>query len=447
MTKWILIPIEVKVREFPARLLVASLAAKAGYKVLFGQDRVIRRLIGHLPKGIVFDKSIGRKGDRKVAMFSSHGWVITALDEESTGYLDYPEVFSANRLAEETLDVTSRWFCLSDNVQKDISKRYPNHQNKFVTTGLIRMDLWRTQFQNLYEKDVEALRRKHGKFILFNSNFPTINHARGEEFKNRQIARSTKQVKNYNSTISRFKADMQANLDCYLETLPKFVEWFPDHKLLVRPHPSEDIKFWQKNLGILDNVEVVSGGLVTPWLLASDCMVHHGCTTGIEAELLGKPHVMYAPAPDKKHESDIMKSFATIVRTEKDLKEAISERLSNPDKAAKNRKTLEKHFASLEGKLASEKIVEEFDKIAIDGGDLPPYLSWLRFLPRQLVADYWPRSKSAKAYSQQKWDGSNESEVSEILKNISNSLRQETPPSVKQVYPDLFVIENLAQSH
>jgi len=161
----------VKVREFQARLLVANLATKAGYKVLFGQDRVIRRLIGHLPKGIVFDKSIGRKGDRKVAMFSSHGWVITALDEESTGYLDYPEVFSANRLAEETLNVTSRWFCLSDNVQKDISKRYPNHQNKFVTTGLIRMDLWRTQFQNLYEKDVEALRRKHGKFILFLYDF------------------------------------------------------------------------------------------------------------------------------------------------------------------------------------------------------------------------------------------------------------------------------------
>ena len=61
--RWIIMPIEVQRRELDAKLVVAALAASRGYKVLIGQDRVVRRLARFLPKGILFDKSIGGKGD------------------------------------------------------------------------------------------------------------------------------------------------------------------------------------------------------------------------------------------------------------------------------------------------------------------------------------------------------------------------------------------------
>ena len=53
--RWLIIPLEVKVREFVPRLLVAAIAADRGYDVLIGHDRVVRRLAGHLPRGIMFD--------------------------------------------------------------------------------------------------------------------------------------------------------------------------------------------------------------------------------------------------------------------------------------------------------------------------------------------------------------------------------------------------------
>ena len=434
-------PIEIKVRELTAKLLVSSLAVEKGYKVLVGQDRVIRRLIPYLPKGIIFDKSIGRAGDRKVARFSRYNFQIAAMDEESTGYLHDPDSFSSLRLADETLSVTARWFCLCEDVKKDISRRYPDHADKFVTTGLTRTDLWRSMFMPLYQDQVDQIRDRYGKFMLFNSNFTSVIPARGIEFKDRQVKRSSKTHEDFSRKMNHRRSQVLDNLNCYLETLPKLTSWFPEHKLIVRPHPGDDVGFWKKNLGIHPNVEIVGKGSVTPWLLASDCMIHHGCTTGVEAELLGRPHVMYAPKPDDKHDSKTMKAFAPIIKSETELKTTLTKIVNKGKSFNKNRKNLEKYFASLEGKLVSEKVVEEFDKIAIEGGELPSNLNLLRFLPRQLVADYWPRSERAKNYSRQKWDGSSVDEISGTLEKLSTSLKIKSPPVVKEVYPDLFLLE------
>ena len=440
MTKWILMPVEVKNREFYSRLLLASIATQRGFKVLLGQDRVIRRLLPYLPHGIVFDKSIGRQGDKKVKRFSKHNYLITALDEEATGYLSGPESFAAPRLSEEALDVTKRWFCLSEPIRQDIMTRFPNHHDRFVTTGLARTDIWRPQFHPIYEDETNKLRAKYGKFILFNSNFATVIHARGDAFTDNQMARNTKYYNDYTKNKKAHKKQEWANLDAYVEMLPKLADKFPDHKLIVRPHPADDVNFWKDSVGSHPNIEVIFEGNVTPWILASDCMVHHGCTTGIEAELMSKPHVMYAPSYDAHHESEIMQSFATIVKSEKDLFKVIGEMLKGSKKYGKKKKALEKYYASLQGKLVCEKVVDEFEKFAEEGKPLSKWLSLLRFLPRQLVADYWPRSKRAKAYSLQKWDGTSIEEVSTRLAAINKALGSKTGQSVKQVYPSLFEI-------
>ena len=64
--RWLVIPLEVQVRELYARMLVAAIAADRGYDVLIGHDRVVRRLARHLPKGILFDKALGMSTDKKV---------------------------------------------------------------------------------------------------------------------------------------------------------------------------------------------------------------------------------------------------------------------------------------------------------------------------------------------------------------------------------------------
>ena len=47
--RWLIIPVEVKHREFHARVILSALAASRGYRVLLGKDTMIRRLAPALP--------------------------------------------------------------------------------------------------------------------------------------------------------------------------------------------------------------------------------------------------------------------------------------------------------------------------------------------------------------------------------------------------------------
>ena len=46
------IGIETKVREFDAKLLLACVAAEAGYEVVLGQQKVFLKRLENMPQGI-----------------------------------------------------------------------------------------------------------------------------------------------------------------------------------------------------------------------------------------------------------------------------------------------------------------------------------------------------------------------------------------------------------
>ncbi|MGI9402280.1 MAG: surface carbohydrate biosynthesis protein, partial [Rhizobiaceae bacterium] len=244
--RWLIIPVEVQVRELLARLLVAAIAADRGYRVLIGQDRVIRRLARYLPKGILFDKSLDGKGDRKVRRYNKLGYTIAAIDEESRGVYSDPEFFFSRRLSDEALSRSVRWFCISDLVRVEAIKYFPKYSDHFETTGLPRVDLCRPDFRAIYEKECEEIQKKYGRFILFCSNFGTILHVRRGKFLDNQMRKAAQQAPGNAAYRERIEAEGRVNLEAFIEMLPKLRDWFPDHKLLVRPHPTESHETWQE---------------------------------------------------------------------------------------------------------------------------------------------------------------------------------------------------------
>lgn len=439
---WLIIPVEVQARELLARLLVAAVAADRGYDVLIGHDRVIRRLARFLPKGLLFDKSLGSVGERKVRRYSRLGYTITAIDEESTGFYPNPDVFLSTRLSSESLDRAARWFCISDRLRNEVRARYPDHDDRFVTTGLPRTDTWRREFHGLFEPERQRIREIHGDFILFCSNFGAIIHAREDRFVEHQLQKQAMAYPGASAYQQKIASQGQCNLDAFAEMLPKLADWFPDQKIIIRPHPSEDQNFWRELAAGHPRVEVHQTGLATPWILASNCLVHHGCTTGIEAELTGRPHIMYAPRRDDHHDTEVMRAFATIVKDETSLRKAIGEMLSGDRSRAKERRSLERYYAALEGPLVAERIVDALAPLAVQGSNfrLPAYLTWLRFAPRNLVAEYWPRSARHKNYSRQKWQGTTLTAVDRDLKILCSAAGIRSALTATEIFPQLFLI-------
>lgn len=436
--RWLIIPLEVQVRELVARLLVAAIAADRGYDVLIGHDRTVRRLAPYLPKGILFDKALGVATDKKVRRYAKLGFRLTALDEESTGIYPNPEMFFSTRLSHETLSLAERWFAISDKVRDLATERFPDLAGRIVTTGLPRADTWREAFHGLYEAERRSIAETHGQFILFNSNFGTVVHARRGGFVERQQKRHEKHYAGASAYIAKREEQVGANLDAFLEMLPKLREWFPDHKLIVRPHPSESRDFWRERLGDIQGVEIHASGIVTPWILASSALVHHGCTTGIEAGLLGKPHVMYAPHRDDHHDTELMATFAPMTHDLDTLRTVMGDILAGSTQHDKPRESLQAYFASLIGPLASEKIVDQFDQLDADGADLPFWLPLLYYTPRHLAARYLPRSAKAAAYARQKWSGTSLGEVRRILEVHAAGAGLKHDVQADEVFPQLF---------
>ena len=434
-------PIEVQRRELDAKLVVSTLAAQRGYKILIGRDRIVRRLARFLPKGILFDKSIGGKGDKKVYRYNRLGYRIAAMDEEGTGFLVDPDMFLEARMADDTLALTSRWFCISDAVRDMCLERFPKHSEKFVTTGLGRTDTWRRPLLGLYDELAQNIRDKYGRFILFNSNFGLVNHARGKEFVSKQMRKVEAMYDAEAANYAQQVEENQANLDCYIEVLPKILTWLPEHNIVVRPHPAENVDFWKETFKHEPRIFVEDEGVVTSWIVASEFMLHHGCTTGIEAEIMGHPQVNYAPMPDMCHDTDMARTFSRFVHTEQELRQTITDAVINGNSERMPLAGQGTFFASLEGRLVAEKIVDEFDKIAFGSGDLSKMLPLLRFSPRHLVSAFKDVTTKAKAYSNQKFSGVTVDELTDKLDFISGALDVPNKTSVTEVFENLYCIE------
>ena len=84
-------------------------------------------------------------------------------------------------------------------------------------------------------------------------------------------------------------------LEHFQEMLPALCRAFPEHRVILRPHPIETPARWAPLAESHDNLTVVSGGNVAPWLMSCDALIQNGCQTAIEAFLIGAPTVSVEP--------------------------------------------------------------------------------------------------------------------------------------------------------
>lgn len=436
--RWLIIPVEVKHREFLSRIVLSALAASRGHRVLLGKDTQIRRLAPALPAGVIFDKSLGTARHGKPQRFHKLGHKVVVLDEESTGYYGSPEQFLSVRLANETLEACERWYCISDTLKDHATALYPDHKERFMTSGLLRTDTWRKEFHGFYAADTKRISEKFGPFILFDSNFGGIIHARGDAFVQKQIRGQKKAYSQVEERMAKIFEQGKPNLDAFIAILPKLAEWFPTHRIIIRPHPSETVSFWEEKFAGNDRITVSNEGVSTPWILASDMMVHHGCTTGIEADIMGKQHIMYAPFPDEHHDTEVMKAFAPIVKTEDELKAHIKKNMGMPSALA-NTGAKENFFANLTGKRSTETIMDDIETLAFSSGDLPNSLPPTVRLRLWMAAN---KNRSAKEqnYMKQKWPGATTEEISDGLQIAAKGLGIDNTFQVNEVFDEVWEI-------
>ena len=91
-------------------------------------------------------------------------------------------------------------------------------------------------------------------------------------------------------------------------------------KVVVRPHPSENINVWKnKTKNYSNNIKIIRSGNIIPWLMASKLVIHNGCTTAIEGTLLDKTVISYRPNKNQNVETYLPNAVGISIESKEDV--------------------------------------------------------------------------------------------------------------------------------
>lgn len=357
--KWLIIPIEVKAREFESRMLLACFAAKAGFSVIIGKQSILLKRIRELPRGIYFDKSISPNKLTKLELRNSLGFKSAVIDEEGLG--QHAGFFDVRpRMSDDTIEQTALICNWGKQDAQFILDNFPQAKSKLAITGNPRVDLWRPDFRVVHEQRAKEYRQKYGRYILIPTNFSAANNAAGENYRFEEAKRRGRLKNKAEERHFLDRVDWtKRNYDAFIEMIPQLANRFPELKIIIRPHHAERHEQWLSFGEEFGNVEVIYEGNVTPWILAAECILHHGCSTGIESYIMEKPSITYQPYKDERFDADLGHKLSVPVDNVGDLMDTIQRTLDgNYRESPSARQNMNYAIASVEGRFACESIID-----------------------------------------------------------------------------------------
>ena len=372
----LIIPVENQVRELDSKLLLACIATRRGFSCIIGSRREIHFHISSFSPGIYLSKSMTAASDIMFQIMRNLGHVIVAWDEEALVHLP-PETYFSRRLSPVAMEFVSHMFAWGQD-NAELWRQYPQLPNgaEIHITGNPRNDLLRPEIRHYYDKTVEELRKRHGDFILINTNFNHVNafypglnlfvplDKPGEKPRYGRAAKGM--TREYAEGLRDHK---QAIFEQFQQLIPALEQTFPGYNIVVRPHPTENQEIYRQIAAGCERVEVTNEGNVVPWLMAAKALIHNGCTTGVEAYIMGIPAISYRAAVNDYYDYGFYR-LPNLLSYQcfdfEELRLTLEKILAGELGAAggDERQTLvDQYLAALDGPLACEHIVDVCEKI------------------------------------------------------------------------------------
>lgn len=409
-----IIPAEEQAREFDAKLLLACVAAERGFPAVVGARRDIHLKITRLPRGIYYAKSFRSLSDTMFGILRDLGFEIVACDEEAL--LRYPDhLYFERRVSPVAFPMISNLFAWGPD-NEALFRRCPSYAGAPIhVTGNPRVDLLRPELRGYFAPEAAALRERFGPFFLINTNFGTINHRVPslswlnfiDEAEDGDADSEDLQVATTRHRLVLFEH--------FKKLLPQLACAFPDHAIVLRPHPLENHGPWREAARGCDNVHVVFEGSAIPWLLAATAVIQNNCTTAVESYLLERPVISFLPVVSERLDSPITNAMSHPAHGVDELV-AILREIAAGERGvrggAEQRALIDHHLVAIDGALACDRIVDVLEGIELrharpaQRGGVHAAVAWSHANLRRggkFVRSLIPADKNNLAYQEQRF--------------------------------------------
>ena len=286
--------VENATRELDAKLLVALDLVRRGATVIVGQQWLLNENLPHMPPGVVLFKGLNRVQIANMANARQAGHIVAANDEEAMGVGD--AAFMLRDVSRDLPAVCDLLLCQGPTQRDWLADVMP--ADRLTVTGNPRTDLLRPELRAVHQPEIDRIRAEYGRFVLLNTNCGGINSAWGDAQQYCAVLVNIGWLDPTKPEDIKLFQDHMRHDAWNLNALQGFIsalDWPVDGVgLVVRPHPSERLEPWQAFCADRQGVRIAQEGTAVPWVLASEILVHTGCTTGVEAAIAGHPTVCIA---------------------------------------------------------------------------------------------------------------------------------------------------------
>jgi len=458
----LIVPVENQVRELDPKLLLACIAARRGFSVIIGSHREIDLRISSLPRGLYLNKSMTDRNLKMFRIMDNLGHEILTWDEEALVHLP-AETYYSRRLSPTAIRYNSHLFAWGED-NADLWRQYPDLPSDLPihVTGNPRSDMLRPDLRSYYESEAQQLQSEYGNFILLNTNFNHVNAFFPAQnlFRPIKNAGETPQFgkaavgmsREYAEGLREHKEDI---FNAFKQMIPSLDKAFPDHKIIVRPHPTENQQIYIDIANDCKKVKVTNEGNVVPWLMAAKAVIHNGCTTGVEAYVMGVPAVSYRAKINEVYDLGFYRLPNLISHQCYDfneLQEILIKILKGELGAAngdERRTLIEKYLTAHDGPLACERIVDVIDNMVQTNPELhKPALNrkvlgwslanWRRF--NRYIRKYLPGKHAPEKFHRHRYPGTTLQELNMKISRLQQVIGDQSQLQTDQISDQIFVI-------
>jgi surface carbohydrate biosynthesis protein len=327
------------------------------------------------PRSLYLNKSMTERNLKMFRIMQKMGHEILTWDEEALVHLP-AETYYSRRLSPVAIRYNSDLFAWGED-NAELWRQYPHlpAEMPIHVTGNPRSDMLRPELRSFYEPEAAEIRKTYGRFILVNTNFNHVNAFFPAQNLFRPVSTSDEEPQFGKAAVgmSREFAEglrdhKEAIFDTFKKLIPILDQTYPDHTIIVRPHPTENQQVYMDIAKDCQRVKVTNEGNVVPWLMTTDVVIHNGCTTGVEAYMIGSPAISYRARIDETYDMGFYRLPNLISHQCFDLDQLFDTltKIFNGELGVADgaeREALVNHYlAAQDGPLACERIVDVLEQ-------------------------------------------------------------------------------------
>lgn len=333
--KTVFLPIEVLSRELTARAFLSTKLANNGNKVYVFEHTFFDRN-GWKESGVY----IGKNCFRTEVPYTKEYYLSMKKSGVSVWYLDEEGgVYSGDKESQEKRlltridpsDLQENDKILSWGYWQKKSYESVCHVSPVIISGSPNFDILQSKYHNSFlDYDLNITGGKKD-FILINTRFSLGNPKQHVDsmFGNKQP--HSEKLPDFFLEFSYISDNKMMfsmiELCFYLSKL------LPNELIIIRPHPSEDLKIYNTLTKKLKNVLVIHKGGAEPWIRMSKVLIHNGCTTAVQADIANKRVISFMPDGsselDKECVPEIPNKIGIVATTNEEVLSAINSKYSN----------------------------------------------------------------------------------------------------------------------